>query len=67
MSMTLPPPEPTIAADANVFHSRGQRNILMTLAVECLIELRLTNVIERERVNSLECLAMRERGAVGNR
>ena len=52
--MPHPRPKPTVLADANVFHSNDQRNVLMTLAVERQIDLRWTDLIEREWVNSLE-------------
>jgi len=51
--MTLPRPEPSVVADANVLHSNDQRNVLMTLATERQIDLRWTDEIEAEWVGSL--------------
>jgi hypothetical protein len=42
-----------VVADANVLFSNDQRNILMTLAVERIIELRWTDQIEEEWVRNL--------------
>lgn len=52
--MTLHRPEPTVVADANVLHSNDQRNVLMTLATERLLDLRWTKQIEDEWIGSLE-------------
>jgi hypothetical protein len=42
-----------VVADANVFYSNVQRNVLMTLAVERLFDLRWTPEIEDEWVRNL--------------
>lgn len=44
---------PVVIADANVFYSNVQRNVLMTLAVERLFDLRWTSEIEDEWVRNL--------------